>query len=223
MVMRPIPGRSSRGLESLTQMAECPEEMALYAPLAQAEGECDVAGGLLLDVAQGEHLLLTPRQRPEGGPDAAAGVLADRHLAGARVVGDQRQIVDAGGAKAQAHPSAGPASVPARIHRDPGEPRAPVEGRAAEAPGLVRIQEHLLYHVLGLLGVCQQHATQPPQAPVVGGHDQVRPRGRLHVPLTARPGPLIGPDERKMPSVDDPAEGHLPLRVSYGLLKPRHV
>jgi hypothetical protein len=65
----------------------------------------------------------------------------------------------------------------------------------AEPLGLVRLQKDVLHHVIGLLRVAQEEATQPLQPPVVGGDQRILPGCGLHVPLTSGPSPFIGPDE----------------------------
>ena len=65
-----------------------------------------------------------------------------------------------------------------------------------EALGFVRLQKDILHHVIGLLRVAQEEATQPLQPPIVRGDQQILPKRGLHVPLTGVPSPLISPDER---------------------------
>jgi hypothetical protein len=71
--------------------------------------------------------------------------------------------------------------VPAAVDRDAGEPGAPVRRRASELLGFVGLQEDCLHHVIGLLWVAQEQATQPWQPPVVGGDQQILPGGGFHL------------------------------------------
>src|SRR6185295_18396160 len=113
----------------------------------------------------------------------------------------------------ETHPAAGPPPVAAAVHRNPGEPGAPVGGDLAEPLGFVRLQKDVLDHVIGLLRVAQEQATQALKAPVVGGDQQIRPGCGLHVPLTSVPSPLISPDERNRRCVDTPGTVNRGWRV----------
>jgi hypothetical protein len=95
-------------------------------------------------------------------------LLPDRAVARPRCQRHEGHVVEADAAQAEAHPAAGAPPVAAAVDRNPGEPGAPARGHPTAPLGLVRLQENVLHHVIGLLRVAQEEATQALEPPVLG-------------------------------------------------------